>query len=375
MRLFAFITLLLFSAEPLLANNKYEDLKAIKSKIRDTEQKILSQQGQQSKVQQQLKQSEVSLGKAQAEIHKLKKSIDTEQRQLNQLQKQQEQLNKDKITQEKKIAEQINASYRLGREKKVKILLNPEDPEKLSRAIIYSDYFNKARIESINEYQNTVAEIEKIKPAISANQKALLKNKDALVAKQKSIEKDIKKRNQILSKINSNIKNDESALKQLQADQKQLEELLKAVEITVQNIKLPDDSIPFRKMQGKLPWPTSGRLDKRFGRKRPHTDLRYEGVAFYSNKGNNVTASHHGRVVFADWFRGKGLLLIIDHGEGYMTLYAHNQSLLREAGDWVSAGESIATVGDSGGLDHSELYFEIRKNGEPLNPRKWLAKK
>ena len=88
-----------------------------------------------------------------------------------------------------------------------------------------------------------------------------------------------------------------------------------------------------------------------------------------------MTAVHHGRVIFADWFRGKGLLMIIDHGNGYMTLYAHNQSLLRETGDWVSAGETVAAVGNSGGLDHSELYFEIRHLGQPLNPKYWLKKK
>lgn len=357
------------------ADNKQEDLNQIKSKIRDTEKKILSKQGQQSKVQQQLRKSEKSLGKSQAAIHKLKKRIDNEQQQLNKLQTQQLKLNKEKTQQEKKIAEQINASYRLGREKKVKMLLNQENPEKFSRSIIYSDYFNNARIEAINEYQKTVTEIEKIKPAINTKKQALLSSKDQLVAEQKSIKKDIQKRNSVLANIRTDIKDNKSQLNRLQKNQKELEELLRAVEVTVQNIKLPDDSIPFKKMQGKLLRPSNGKLDKRFGRKLPHADFRYEGVAFFTNKGSSVKASHHGRVVFSDWFRGKGLLLIIDHGDGYMTLYAHNQSLLREAGDWVSTGESIATAGDSGGLDHTELYFEIRKNGKPLNPKKWLSRK
>ena len=127
-------------------------------------------------------------------------------------------------------------------------------------------------------------------------------------------------------------------------------------------------------MKRKLPWPVKGSYEKRFGKK--HTgSLRWEGDAFYARLGQDITAIHHGRVVFSDWFRGKGFLLIIDHGDGYMSLYAHNQSLLRDTGDWVSQGETIATLGNTGGLANAELYFEIRYKGKPQNPKKWFKKR
>ena len=170
------------------------------------------------------------------------------------------------------------------------------------------------------------------------------------------------------------INSDEDELKRLQEDQQRLQALLKQVEVAVAKIKLPSDATPFKNMKKKLPRPVNGSYDKRFGKRHKGGQLQWEGDAFYAPIGTTVTSVHYGRVVFADWFRGKGFLMIIDHGDGYMSLYAHNQSLLRDEGDWISQGEAIATLGNTGGLDHAELYFEIRHHGKPQNPKYWLKK-
>ena len=131
---------------------------------------------------------------------------------------------------------------------------------------------------------------------------------------------------------------------------------------------------PFGKLKGKLPWPVVGKPSNRFGRYRNGTSLRWQGLTIPSTEGNRVEAIHSGRIVFADWLRGSGLLVIIDHGDGYMSLYAHNQSLLKEIGDWVNPGDTIATVGNSGGQQRSGLYFEIRHNGKPTDPKRWCKR-
>jgi septal ring factor EnvC (AmiA/AmiB activator) len=121
-----------------------------------------------------------------------------------------------------------------------------------------------------------------------------------------------------------------------------------------------------------LSWPTDGQVVKRFGDPRADGRLKWQGIILSAPAGSDVRAVYNGRVIFSDWLDGMGLLLIIEHGDGYMSLYAHNQDLLKEVGEWVEPGEMIAHVGDSGGRAAAGLYFEIRKNGEPVNPGQWF---
>ena len=353
----------------------HAELKQIDQKIDQQQERITIKQQSQTQAQKKLKQTEQSIAKASRKVFDLKRAITKQQTQLKGLQSEQQTLNKQKLVQEKIIIEQINTSFRLGREKKIKMMLNQEDPSQLSRMLIYSDYFNKARLESIEEYQATVERLEALKPDLEAKTQTLLNNKNALVAEQRQLEKDFQSRSEVLSTINKELAGEQEKLKALQEDQKRLQKLLKQVEVAVTQIQLPSDSTPFSKMKRKLPWPVKGSYEKRFGKKYQGGSLKHEGDAFYAPLGRSITAIHYGQVVFADWFRGKGFLLIIDHGEGYMSLYAHNQSLLRDAGDWVSQGEQIATLGNTGGLDHAELYFEIRKSGKPQNPKYWFKKR
>jgi septal ring factor EnvC (AmiA/AmiB activator) len=202
--------------------------------------------------------------------------------------------------------------------------------------------------------------LKKAKVQLQQEHKALVSNK---VSREKN-----------LAKINYRIKDKDQLLKKLNSDRQELEELIDAVEQTIANISIPSDYRPFAQLKGKLPWPISGKPSNRFGSSRSGSKLRWQGINIPSNPGTNIKAIHHGRVVFADWLRGSGLLLIIDHGDGYMSLYAHSQSLLSETGDWVGTGETIATAGNSGGQQQTGLYFEIRHNGKPSNPHKWCKR-
>ena len=140
------------------------------------------------------------------------------------------------------------------------------------------------------------------------------------------------------------------------------------------NLEVPENYQAFKDAKGKMPWPVPGRASARFGNSRNQGKMRWQGVLIPGKAGTPVNAIHHGRVVYADWLRGMGLLLIIDHGDGYMSLYAHNQTLLREVGEWVTADTAISTMGNTGGLDRPALYFEIRHKAKPTDPAKWCRR-
>jgi septal ring factor EnvC (AmiA/AmiB activator) len=152
-----------------------------------------------------------------------------------------------------------------------------------------------------------------------------------------------------------------------------MELLLEELRLSIANISLGSDQQDFATMKGLLPWPVAGRLSNNWGSSYGLGDLNWEGVTVDAREGSEVRAIHHGRVVFSDWFSSSGLLLIIDHGDGYMSLYAQNQALFKEVGEWVNSGETIATVGNTGGKEEYGLYFEIRHNGESEDPSAWCS--
>jgi septal ring factor EnvC (AmiA/AmiB activator) len=158
---------------------------------------------------------------------------------------------------------------------------------------------------------------------------------------------------------------------QLKANQSALEKVLRAVQESMADLPANLGNSPFASLQGKLKWPAQGRMVHHFGAYREQGALRWNGVLIAAPPGSPVRAVHHGRVVFADWMRGFGNLIIVDHGGGYMSLYGHNESLLKGPGDWVRGGETLATSGNSGGQSQAGLYFEIRHKGTPVNPARW----
>jgi septal ring factor EnvC (AmiA/AmiB activator) len=208
-------------------------------------------------------------------------------------------------------------------------------------------------------------EIRSTTEALEANERDLDGQRAELLARQRQRQAD-------LAQLNATIETKDQRLQKLSRDQEELQRLLEVIEQAVAELEVPAEYQAFANARGQMPWPVPGKASNRYGARRAQGSLRWQGLVIPAEEGSEVAAIHHGRVVFADWFRGSGLLLIIDHGDGYMSLYAHNQALLRDVGEWVSAGSAIATVGNSGGRAESALYFEIRENGKPTNPAPWL---
>jgi septal ring factor EnvC (AmiA/AmiB activator) len=372
MLLIALLTCLQLQADS--DGDKRQKLKQLSGETSKLQQLLNSFKSQRSQLQNNLQQSEVAIGSVQQKIIAIQRQLKQEQASLQTLQDKRQTLSKARQEQQKYIEQQVLAAYQVGQQKKIKVLLNQQDPDKVSRALNYYDYFNKARSQQIEGYIDIISEINAIEPQIVEKTTSLANAKQLLSQEHDKLLESKKSRQQSLVKINSAIKSNDQRLRQINKDRAELEELLNAVEQTLASISIPGDFQPFQSLKGKLPWPVKGSPANRFGKARNGSTLRWQGLSIPANEGSTVQAIHHGRIIFSDWLRGSGLLVIIDHGNGYMSLYAHNQSLLKETGDWVNPGDVIATVGNSGGQQSAGLYFEIRYNGKPTDPSSWCKR-
>jgi len=348
-------------------------LEQLQREIKGVTRQISADKARKDTLQNQLREAEVALGLLQKDITENRKALQRSRQRLTELTVRQQELTRSRDAQQEQIALELRAAYRMG-QPRIKILLNQDDPNTLARVLAYYRYFFQAHNEHIDKYREILAELEELKPAILSLASQLEKAGQHLARQQQDLVQAKRSRERAVTKLLASIAGRGGQLKQLQQDQRELERLLEAIVEAVVNLTMPADYKAFAAAKGSMPWPVSGRASHRFGKSRNAGKMRWQGVTIPAKEGTQVTAIHHGRVVYADWLRGSGLLLIIDHGDGYMSLYAHNQSLLREVGEWVSAGTAISTVGSSGGQDASAVYFEIRYRGKPTNPANWCRR-
>lgn len=348
-----------------------QKLKEVTSQITSLQSRLKGFKQEKNAVQLALRKSETNIGKVQRSISQTRKLLGAKQSQLNTLKAERTKLQKAKSAQQKLMEREIKTAYQTGRQSQVKILLNQESPHTVARAMEYYEYFSRARNERIVSYLDIIKKIDQLEPEISTAALALADTKTELTNQLQQLKQQKTERNTVLAKLTSSIQSSDTKLSQLRKNRREFESLLEAVEQAVANMEIPSDYQAFAKLKGKMIWPVTGKSENRFGQPRSGGPLRWQGLMIDAREGSTVRAIHHGRVVYADWFRGSGLLLIIDHGDGYMSLYAHNQSLHREVGEWVTTNAIISTVGNSGGQFKFALYFEIRHQGKPSDPRKW----
>ena len=362
------LTLMLIPCVAYGADATREQLQQFDSDIESLRDLLEQFEQQRSSSQNELQQAETAIGETQQKIVVTEQALQQEQQTLTTLRAQRSALQTLQQQQQARIAEQLIASYRIGQQNTVKLLLNQESPQQMGRMLMYYHYFNRARSEQIADYLSTIADMTAIEADIVDNTQRLAATRQALEQEHAALAARQQQRQQALQRINADIAAKDQQLQKRIHDRAELEALLVALEQS-----MPDRASqqPFAERQGKLPWPVDGTPSNRFGAQRGESALRWQGLLIPAAEGSEVQAIHSGRVVFADWLRGSGLLLIVDHGDGYMSLYGHNQSLLRDAGDWVTAGDAIATVGNSGGQQQTGLYFEIRHHGEPVDPQRW----
>ena len=237
----------------------------------------------------------------------------------------------------------------------------------------YYDYVLEARALKFDEYTKTITRLNQVEPEINQTVDNLQQIRKGLERKHGQLLSQREQRELTLKRLRSVIRTKDDELRILEKNRGELEKLIAAVEDLINDLPIPNDYQPFNKLKGKLPWPVKGKVANRFGSTRKGK-VKWDGLLINASQGTPVKAIHQGRVIFADWLRGQGLLIIIDHSDGYMSLYAHNEVLFKEPGEWVQTGDVIAKVGNSGGRKSAGLYFEIRHRGKPSSPKRWFKK-
>ncbi len=374
------VFLLIFLASQKLYAEDLEEksaqLDSVRNRIEDVKTNIAKARLKTNTLQAELKKNETSAGNIALNIREIEK-------QLRQRGKRLEVLNKKKIFHEKALAKQKNAlaqqirsAYMVGKNDYIKLLLNQEDPTRVGRVLTYYDYHNQARVRQINSVKSEIEAITQLENNINRENDALRKLKQNQLAKNREIGESRKERELILSNLLDELEKQGLELQGLQQQEQETKSLVEKLSEgqareNQGSVAIFEDIPPFNSLKGKLDWPVEGKLFTRFGSRKQGGKLKWQGVVIDAETGVEVHAVSGGQVVFSDWFRNLGLLIIIDHGDGYMSLYGYNQSLLKKTGDWILPGEIIALAGDSGGQLRSGVYFEIRNNGAPVNPAKW----
>lgn len=398
------------------AQTKQEIAQAAKD-IAELKKQLSKIQQEKSSAEQALKKTETEIGELEKQVQELQQQEKKTEQELDLLDKQKKKLHSSRLEQQKLIAIQARAAYQAGQQEPLRLLLNQQQPEQFSRNLTYYQYIGKARQQQINEFNETIRQITNISAQITEQQNNLAEQRDSLLSKQESLKTLRKQRQQKVASLSQQQRKETQSLNTRQADQAALNKVLQTIEATLarqaqeareaerkrqrliaeqqrQQAEQLLDKQPqpatgkqprspmvstaithnggnFSTVRGKLPWPVNGRLIAHFGSARGDTRSKWDGVLISSQAGTQVRAIHPGRVVFADWLRGAGLLVIVDHGDGYLSLYGHNQSILSRPGDMVQTGQAISTVGNTGGQDQAALYFAIRQKGKPADPTQW----
>lgn len=351
-------------------------LDSIRSNITEIENNLDKDKSKRGQLQRELKNLDKKIARLSKEINYTKFLIDKNKKSLKSLKKELKSLEKSLKSQKDSLGKQIKAAYIMGNHETAKLLLNQQNALEMGHAMIYYQYLNKTRSHQILEYNLLVQEKTKLKDEISEKTKGLSELKKNQYRQKNRFSASRTKRNQLIAQLNNRIVSSEDTLSSLQSHRKKIENLLISLGEVLADIptKAADDN-PFPSMKGRLPWPVSGKIRNKYGSKKANSDLKWNGVVLGIEYGTPVHAVNRGRVIFSDWLQGYGFIIILDHGSGFMSLYGYNQNLLKDTGDWVNSGEVIATVGDSGGQPTSGLYFEIRRQGKPVNPKKWCSNK
>ncbi|WCE29894.1 murein hydrolase activator EnvC family protein [Vibrio sp. SCSIO 43137] len=363
---YALISAFLLFSLPGVASQ--DELKGVKSEISRQQSSVTKQQKELNSLQQSLKKQELSISSLSREIKQTQSKLNQANKNLSQFHKQKAQLEKRKEQQELTLSELIKTYYIIKQNSELNGLSIKEQTEEQARISKYFQHLTNARAKAIKELNNTAGQLEEKNRQLIQKQKQIKSLLAQQTSKRDQLASSQKQRKRTVNKIKSNISNDKNYLAELQRNETRLKsEIAKAAKRNT----IPMDGLARQK--GKLPWPVHGRILNNYG-SRQNGQVNWKGMVIDVDYEQPVKAVYSGTVVFADYLRGYGLVVLLDHGKGDMTLYGFNQTLLKVEGDKVAAGETIALAGDTGGQPQASLYFEIRRNSKTQNPKSWLTR-
>ncbi|ATG92190.1 peptidase M23 [Methylomonas koyamae] len=397
---FGFVVSLPLSADP----SREKTLADVQSKIDRVGGEVRDLQAEKNRALDQLQKLELQYGELANSLRSLKAEIRQQEQSLQDLRGKSAATQRNMHEQQQELEGLIKAIYAMGGDKEgLKVILNQRDPAVSSRMLVYYDYISKARVEKLNAVAESFRELRQLEAQKDTEAQLLQASLEKKQQESDAMQALKNQRETVLARIERDYAAKAGELERLVADEKKLQSLVASLQKTddnaadeslpapeprnpestsVQQRELPKQmparpvselaSQPFSELRGQLPWPVQGALTARFGSRRYETT--WDGVVISAREGADIRAVTGGKVVYADWLRGYGLMIIVDHGKGYMSLYAFNQSLHKNVGDHVRAGEVLASVGRSGGRVDAALYFGIRKNGRPVDPEQWCRK-
>lgn len=357
-----------------LAKVKERELEEVRERISELKKSMDESAAERDLLAAELQELEVAIAEQQTRLNSIerqqRRAMDKKQRLDADLAEREAHLDQETEA----LAAQVRAAYMSGSQEKIKLLLNQRDPATLGRLMGYYRYLNDYRADNIEAVSEQIRRLDELRRDIAAEAARLGELAETRSAELARLNKSQAGRAALLTSLRQKIDNEGREVERLAAQEEDLTRLIAELTSILSDYPISSER-PFSEHKGKLTWPVAGTLLHDYGQPRVGGKINWNGVVLAAPRGQEVRAVYHGRVAFADWLAGMGLLVIVDHGEGYMTLYGYNETILKNAGDWVAPGDVIATVGDSGGQSEAALYFELRRGTKPVNPRHWVTRR
>jgi septal ring factor EnvC (AmiA/AmiB activator) len=346
------------------------DLKSVRARIEAVTRQISRDAAERDRLTRGLKSSELALAAGRDELARLQTDQADHRARRAALQRDRDAEQARLDAQRAGLADQLRAAYAIGRTEPLRLLLDQRDLAHAGRMFAYYGYFSRARAEQIAAIRERVARIDALDTQLAAEQARLDELQASRRAQLDQVASRRDERTRVLASLSAESRTREQSLARLKTQQADLEQLLRELARSIRAVP-PDTDTVFGRLRGRLDWPVQGRLAAAYGDVRAG-GVHWEGVVVATEREAPVRAVAAGRVVYADWLPGLGLLAIIDHGSGYLSLYGYNARLNQPVGALVDAGDVIAAAGDTGGRSQPELYFEIRRAGKPVDPQPWF---
>jgi septal ring factor EnvC (AmiA/AmiB activator) len=362
----------LASPPALAAKDPEADLERVKQRIGELQREIRSDTQRRDQLSARLREAEEQASAASARLGEARRKVRASDARLRELAAERKELDRRLEQEREALAAQLRAAYVAGQEEQLRMLLSEKDPAVLGRMLVYYAYLGKARAEQIGGIEAAVARIDELTKEQEAERARLAELEAEREREVEAVQAARRERAQAVAAVNAQLKNRTAALQKAKRDAATLEKLVADLRRALRQAPAPAGQ-PFERVRGRLPWPVKGRVVARYGQSRGG-GLKWSGVLIAAERGAEVRAPYAGRVAYADWLPGLGLLLVLDHGGGYMTLYGHNEQLYKSVGEAVAAGDVIASVGDSGGQARPELYLEVRKGTAAQDPHRWFQR-
>lgn len=354
-------------------DSKEAELRQVRTRIEAIRKEIHADAERRDALTGQLKQADLQIQSARERLAEVRsRRIDSEQK-LAGLKTEQAQTQREVADERDELAAELKVAYMNGRQEQLKLLLNQRDPAAVGRTMAYYGYFGRARAERITSITEHLAHLELLGERITVETARLREIEDENAKDVKALAGARERRAQTLAEVQSKLRTRNDQLGRLQSDAQALEKLVEQLRRAIEEFPELAEQ-PFQRVKGKLPWPIKGALLAKYGQLRAGGPLKWQGLVIAAERGAQVRAPYYGRVVYADWLPGLGLLIVLDHGGGYMSLYGHNEQVYRRVGDRVAPGDVLAAVGEAAGLGRPGLYLEIRKGKQTVDPQEWLAK-